>query len=100
MKYAIKPIEIAPEVWLGVDKDGGWRLYHESCGSEDEWPLSYVGQHLLNFATLVLKSAEMVEVVVCGRLFGVAPDTEKYDDRAMQKLIDRANRLWTFEVEK
>ncbi len=100
MKYAVKPIEIAPAVWLGVDGYGGWRLFYESRKPEDEWLLGQVAQDILDFVALVLNSAEAVEVVVCGRLCGVAPSIEQYNGHAVQKLIDRANELWTFEVEK
>lgn len=100
MKYAIEPIEIAPKIWLGADGEGEWRLFCESCKLEDEWHLNGVAQYVLNLATLVLKSGEMVEAVLSGRLGGMALNTEDFNDVAVRKLIDRANELWTFEVEK
>ena len=100
MKYSIKPIEIAPEVWLGVDADGGWRLFYESRKSEDEWHVSSDRQCLLDFAALVLRNTEAVELLIIYQLCGWLPSIEQFNDRAVQKLIDRANELWTFEVQK
>ncbi|KKN81082.1 hypothetical protein LCGC14_0323010 [marine sediment metagenome] len=100
MKYSIKPITIAPKVWLGVDGDGEWRLFYASRKPEDEWHVSSGRQCLLDFAALVLRNTEAVELLIIYQLYGLLPSIEQFDDRAVQKLIDRANELWTFEVEK
>lgn len=98
MKYAIKPIEIAPKVWLGVDEEGEWHLFYASRKPEDEWHVSSGQQYLLDFAVLVLRSAETIEIALVNRLCGMARGVEEFNDRAVQKLIGRANKLWTFEV--
>ena len=99
MKYAIRPIRIAPDLWLGVQADGMWALFVDGLTPDCRWHLDRVTNYTLDFMALVLKSVESFEVAVLVRMCGLVK-IEEFNDRAVQKLIDRANELWTFEVEK
>lgn len=89
MKYSIKPIEIAPKIWLGVDEEDEWRLFYESRKPEDEWHVASGRQCLLDFVALVLRNTEAVELLIIYQLYGSLPSIEQFNDRAVQKLRPR-----------
>ena len=93
MKYAIKPIRIAPCVRLGANGYDEWLLRRDGF----DRTLCEEMEYALDFAALHLRSAEAVAIAVSARLNGY-PAAEEFDLVAIRKLIDSANRLWTFRL--